>query len=93
LIGRVRGQGGYYQIRLPDSSFGFAASIMIPTAEGPKQYPLRTAIDRQTIDYIEVERRNDGVVKNMVWDPAASEIMSGVSKPDAGKTDAGGDAR
>lgn len=77
LIGRVRGQGGYYQIRLPDSSFGFAASIMIPTDDGPKHYPLRTAIDRQTIDYIEVERRNDGVVKNMVWDPASSEIKAG----------------
>lgn len=77
LIGRVRGQGGYYQIRLPDSSFGFAASIMIPTPDGPKHYPLRTVIDSQTIDYIEIERRNDGVVKNMVWDPRSSEIKPG----------------
>jgi Ca2+-binding EF-hand superfamily protein len=80
LIGRVRGRGGYYQIRLPEGSFGFAANIIIPSSEGPKQYPLRTAIDRQTIDYIEVERRNEGVVKNMVWDPESSEIVSGTDE-------------
>jgi hypothetical protein len=74
LIGRVEGRDGYYEIRLPDGSFGFAASITIPTDGGPKKYPLRTVADRQTIDYIEIERSSDGVVKNMVWDPASSEI-------------------
>lgn len=88
LIGRVKGLGGYYQIRLPDGSFGFAANIVIPTAAGPKEYPLRTEIDRQTIDYIEVERRNEGVVKNMVWDPGSSEIKSGASMQTSDKGDA-----
>lgn len=77
LIGRVQGRDGYYQVRLPDSSFGFAASITIPTDDGPKQYPLRSEIEAKTIDYIEVERRNEGVVKNMIWDPSAGEIKSG----------------
>jgi len=77
LIGRVQGRDGYYEVRLPNSSFGLAASITIPTDAGPKQYPLRSEIEAKTIDYIEVERRNDGVVKNMIWDPAAGEIKSG----------------
>jgi hypothetical protein len=76
LIGRYEGRQGYYEIRLPDGSFGFAASIEIPTPQGPKRYPLRTADDRRTIDYIEVERSNEGVVKNLVWDPTASEIKA-----------------
>jgi hypothetical protein len=76
LIGRFEGRDGYYEIRLPDGSFGFAASITIPTPAGPKSYPLRTTGDRQTIDYIEVQRSGDGVVKNLIWDPASSEIKS-----------------
>jgi hypothetical protein len=77
LIGRVTGRDGYYEIRLPDGSFGFAASISIPGEGGPKRYPLRNADDRQTIDYIEVRRSGNGVVKNMVWDPTAGEIKPG----------------
>lgn len=77
LIGRVHGRDGYYEIRLPDGSFGFAASISIPSEGGPKLYPLRSADERQTIDYIEVERSSEGVVKNLVWDPSAGEIKSG----------------
>lgn len=74
LIGRYTGREGYYEVRLPDGSFGFAASITIPTDGGPKRYPLRTAGERQTIDYIEIHRSGEGVVKNMIWDPTASEI-------------------
>ncbi len=77
LIGRVNGRDGYYEIRLPDGSFGFAASVSIPTEGGAKRFPLRSADERQTIDYIEVQRNGEGVVKNMVWDPAASEIKPG----------------
>jgi hypothetical protein len=76
LIGRYEGRQGYYEIRLPDGSFGFAASIEIPTPAGPKRYPLRSAEEKRTIDYIEVERSSEGVVKNLVWDPAASEIKA-----------------
>lgn len=84
LIGRVKGRDGYYEIRLPDGSFGFAAHITIPTDGGPKSYPLRTAGDRQTIDYIEVQRNSRGVIKNMVWDPSSAEIVrpSGSSTED-----------
>lgn len=81
LIGRVEGRDGYYEIRLPDGSFGFAASITIPTNGSSKKYPLRTVEDRQTIDYIEIERSSDGVVKNMVWDPASSEIKPQSTNP------------
>lgn len=76
LVGRYVGRDGYYEIRLPDGSFGFAATITIPTADGPKRYPLRAAGDRQTIDYIEIHRSGEGVVKNLIWDPASSEIKS-----------------
>jgi hypothetical protein len=74
--GRFEGREGYYEIRLPDGSFGFAATIIIPGANGPKSYPLRATGDRQTIDYIEVQRASEGVVKNLIWDPAAGEIKS-----------------
>ncbi len=77
LIGRVEGRDGYYEIRLPDGSFGFAASISIPVAGGSKRYPLRSADERQTIDYIEVRRSGEGAIKNLVWDPASSEIKAG----------------
>jgi hypothetical protein len=74
LVGRFNGREGYYEIRLPDGSFGFAATITIPTKDGPKRYPLRAAGDRQTIDYIEIQRSGEGVVKNLIWDPGSSEI-------------------
>jgi hypothetical protein len=77
LIGRVTGRDGYYEIRLPDGSFGFAASVSVPTESGPKRFPLRSVEERQTIDYIEVRRGGEGVVKNMIWDPSASEIKPG----------------
>ncbi|MCU0254889.1 MAG: hypothetical protein MUE47_10175, partial [Acidobacteria bacterium] len=77
LIGRVQGRDGYYEIRLPDGSFGFAASLSIQADGGPKRYALRTEDDRQTIDYIEVRRSGEGVIKNMIWDPASSEIKPG----------------
>ncbi|MBE2214418.1 MAG: EF-hand domain-containing protein [Opitutaceae bacterium] len=75
------GRDGYYEIRLPEGSFGFAATITIPTPSGPKDYPLRAEGERQTIDYIEVQRTGEGVVKNMIWDPAAGEIKSGANVP------------
>lgn len=81
LIGRYVGRDGYYEIRLPEGSFGFAATITIPTSAGPVQYPLRAEGERQTIDFIEVQRTGDGVVKNMIWDPAAGEIKSGANVP------------
>lgn len=76
LVGRFNGREGYYEIRLPDGSFGFAATITIPGKDGPKRFPLRAAGDRQTIDYIEVQRSGEGVVKNLIWDPNASEIKA-----------------
>lgn len=81
LIGRYVGRDGYYEIRLPEGSFGFAASITITTSAGPKKYPLRAEGERQTIDFIEVQRTGDGVVKNMIWDPDAGEIKSGANVP------------
>jgi len=81
LIGRYSGRDGYYEIRLPEGSFGFAASITINTESGPKNYPLRAEGERQTIDFIEVQRTGEGVVKNMIWDPTAGEIKSGASVP------------
>ena len=81
VIGRYVGRDGYYEIRLPEGSFGFAASITINTSAGPRQYPLRAEGERQTIDYIEVQRTGEGVVKNLIWDPAAGEIKSGASVP------------
>ncbi|MGH8017738.1 MAG: hypothetical protein ACREIA_05510, partial [Opitutaceae bacterium] len=77
LIGRVNGRDGYYEIRLPDGSFGFAASISVPADGGPRRFPLRSTDEGQTIDYIEVQRSGEGVIKNMIWDPAASEIKPG----------------
>lgn len=76
LIGQYNGREGYYEIRLPDGSFGFAATITIPTSDGPKRYPLRATGDRQTIDYIEIQRSGEGVVKNLIWDPSSSEIKA-----------------
>jgi len=76
LVGRFNGREGYYEIRLPDGSFGFAATITIPTKAGPKRYPLRAAGERQTIDYIELQRSGEGVVKNLIWDPNSSEIKA-----------------
>jgi hypothetical protein len=81
LIGRYTGRDGYFEIRLPEGSFGFAASITISTETGPKTYPLRAEGERQTIDFIEVQRTGEGVVKNMIWDPGAGEIKSGANVP------------
>jgi len=81
LIGRYVGRDGYYEIRLPEGSFGFAASITILTEGGARRYPLRAEGERQTIDYIEVQRTGEGVVKNMIWDPSAGEIKSGAGVP------------
>jgi hypothetical protein len=77
LVGSFSGRQGYYEIRLPDGSFGFAATITITGSDGtPRRYPLRPVGDRQTIDYIEVQRSGEGVVKNLIWDPSAREIKT-----------------
>ena len=74
------GHSGRLRVRA-DGSFGFAANIIIPTSNGPRQYPLRTATERQTIDYIEAEWRGEGAIKNIIWDPVAGELRPGALMP------------
>ncbi|MBL4575623.1 MAG: hypothetical protein JKY51_05945 [Opitutaceae bacterium] len=68
LIGRVKGKDGYYEIRLPEGSFGFVASVIIPMADGFRRFPLRAEDEGNSqLDYVEVTRRHEGVIKNLIW--------------------------
>ncbi len=83
LIGRVKGKGGYYEIRLPDGSFGFVASVIIPTADGLRRFPLREegSSHRNHLDYVEVNRRSEGVIKNLIWGFSLDDLDSGEGEP------------
>ncbi|MNC98774.1 hypothetical protein D3C83_168410 [compost metagenome] len=53
----------------------------MPAEGGAKRYPLRAVDERQTIDYIEMQRSGEGVVKNMIWDPKSTEIGAPAPAP------------
>jgi hypothetical protein len=69
MIGRFKAKDGYYEVRLPDGSFGFVASVILEGPDGPKKFPLRTeGPDQGQLDYVEIDRSNEGVVKNLIWE-------------------------
>jgi hypothetical protein len=76
MIGRVNGQDGYYEIRLPDGSFGFVASVIIPTSDGLRRFPLKAEDGPTSLDYVEVNRGNEGVIKNLIWGFSLDDLES-----------------
>jgi hypothetical protein len=81
LIGRVNGKDGYYEIRLPDGSFGFVASVIIPTADGLRRFPLKEEdADHTNLDYVEVNHSNEGVIKNLIWGFSLDDLNGGESE-------------
>lgn len=75
MIGRYKAKDGYYEVRLPDGSFGFVASVILEGPNGPTKYPLVSegpAVDH--LDYVEVDRSSGGVVKNLIWEYSLDDL-------------------
>jgi hypothetical protein len=75
MVGRFKAKDGYYEVRLPDGSFGFVASVILEGPQGSMKYPLRAEDpDESQLDYVEINRSNEGVVKNLVWDHSLDDL-------------------
>jgi len=75
MIGRFKAKDGYYEVRLPDGSFGFVASVILEGPDGPKKFPLRTEYPYESqLDYVEIDRSNEGVVKNLIWEYSLEDL-------------------
>jgi hypothetical protein len=75
MIGRFKARDGYYEVRLPDGSFGFVASVILEGPDGPTKYPLRgEGRVLSQLDYVEIDRSSEGVVKNLVWEYSLDDL-------------------
>ena len=75
MIGRVKAKDGYYEVRLPDGSFGFVASVILEGPDGPRKFPLQTeGFDQNPLDYVEINRSTEGVVKNLIWEYSLDDL-------------------
>lgn len=75
MVGRYKAQDGYYEIRLPDGSFGFVASVILEGPNGPTKYPLvEEGPIEDHLDYVEVDRSSEGVIKNLVWEYSLDDL-------------------
>jgi hypothetical protein len=75
MIGRYKAKDGYYEVRLPDGSFGFVASVILDGPNGPTKYPLvEEGPIEDHLDYVEVNRSSEGVVKNLVWEYSLDDL-------------------
>ena len=75
MVGRFKAKDGYYEVRLPDRSFGFVASVILDGPQGPTKYPLRAEGPVEShLDYVEIDRSSEGVVKNLVWDHSLDDL-------------------
>jgi hypothetical protein len=75
MIGRFKAKDGYYEVRLPDGSFGFVASVILEGPDGPKRFPLKTeGLDESHLDYVEIDRSTEGVVKNLIWEYSLEDL-------------------
>ena len=75
MIGRFKAKDGYYEVRLPDGSFGFVASVILEGPDGPRKFPLKTeGFDKSQLDYVEINRSTEGVVKNLIWEYSLEDL-------------------
>ncbi|RKX34333.1 MAG: hypothetical protein DRP71_07445 [Verrucomicrobia bacterium] len=75
MIGRFKAKDGYYEVRLPDGSFGFVASVILEGPDGPRKFPLKPeGFNEGHLDYVEIDRSNDGVVKNLIWEYSLEDL-------------------
>lgn len=75
MIGRFKAKDGYYEVRLPDGSFGFVASVILEGPDGPKKFPLKTeGFDQSQLDYVEIDRSTEGVIKNLIWEYSLEDL-------------------
>lgn len=75
MIGRFKAKDGYYEVRLPDGSFGFVASVILEGPDGPRKFPLKTeGFDQSQFDYVEINRSTEGVVKNLIWEYSLEDL-------------------
>jgi len=75
MIGRFKAKDGYYEVRLPDGSFGFVASVILEGPDGPTKFPLKTeGFDKSQLDYVEINRSTEGVVKNLIWEYSLEDL-------------------
>jgi len=75
MIGRYKAKDGYYEVRLPDGSFGFVASVILEGPNGPTRYPLIAEGPVEShLDYVEIDRSSEGVVKNLIWEYSLDDL-------------------
>jgi hypothetical protein len=67
-VGQIEGRDGYYELRLPEGSYGVVSSVSLPLLEGRQTFRFWAENESlSALDFLEVEKGNPGVVKNFVW--------------------------
>lgn len=68
VVARVEGTDGYYEIRLPEGSFGLVSGVTLPLLDGHQTFRFGAdAPWASRLDFFEIAKGNPGVVKNFVW--------------------------
>lgn len=84
-VAQVEGRDGYYEIRLPEGSFGLVSGVTLPLLEGKQTFRFWAETPGLTrLDFLEIERGNPGVIKNFVWNVRLGGAAAFVASPHYG---------
>jgi hypothetical protein len=85
VVAKVEGRDGYYEIRLPEGSYGLVSGVTLPLLEGDQTFRFWAETPGNTkLDFMEVKKGNPGVIKNFVWNLRAGHAASFVASPSYG---------
>lgn len=85
VVAKVEGRDGYYEIRLPEGSFGLVSGVTLPLLEGHQTFRFWAETPGATkLDFLEVRKGSPGVIKNFVWNLRSGGAASFVASPNYG---------
>jgi len=84
-VAKVEGRDGYYEIRLPEGSYGLVSGVTLPLLEGSQTFRFWAETPGVTkLDFLEVEKGSPGVIKNFVWNLRSGGAAAFVASPNCG---------
>jgi hypothetical protein len=85
VVAKVDGRDGYYEIRLPEGSYGLVSGVTLPLIDGHQTFRFWAETPGTTrLDFLEVRKGNPGVIKNFVWNLRSGGAASFVASANFG---------
>jgi len=85
VVAKIDGRDGYYEIRLPEGSYGLVSGVTLPLLEGSQTFRFWAETPgTRKLDFMEVRKGNPGVIKNFVWNLRSGDAASFVASPHYG---------